>query len=1246
MDVQNLNRRLVIIGLVALVGVYLVFPPEQRLRPGNDIAGGTSLIYEIDRTDAGDDRDLAERVKTQLQRRVDPRGVYDLAWRVLGSDRIEVQMPLPPRDARQRFESYQQSLRALYSHEITRGRILEAVRLSSPQREAALQQLARRNADAILANPGALTPEEQTALERLISQRLAALQEVALRYDALRAAEAARDAAAATPPAEDESPDAISAADRLRLDLQFRDAREIFEDALLEVMAFNLNRRHFEEVLGLEEKSGVRKSSLDSFRLRQLDIATEFDAVVTAHTAWRGQGRQFLDSPADLKRLLRGSGRLEFRILAEPDLTNPMRYNALREALKREGRSRLPTEELQWFKIDDPFQFFNWQSPDERERFVPEANTTMVVERAGSDFYVLGKTNPNDGLLQRGTADWKLVSARPDRDERSGGLCVAFALDERGAQRFGRLTEQNIGRQLCILVDDIAYSAPTIQSRIAGRGQITGDFSLEKIDYLVRSMEAGALPARLKDTPLSERTIGSSLGESNRANAVRAGIMAFVAILIVMLVYYQAAGAVANVALVLNILLILAAMSFLGARITLVGIAGIVLSVGMAIDANVLIYERMREERERGATLRMMIKNGYDKAFSTIFDSNITTLLTCVIIYYAGSEEVKGFGLTLGCGIVLNLFTSIFVTRTFFTLLVRLGWIKDLRMLSIIGVPNIDWVSKRKYFIPLSAGFMLIGLSLLFMRGKDALDVEFRGGMSAEYGVRVSAGETYNDSQMRAALSTVRTELDTAVAALDRVQVTQVPGALGVFDVSVPGIASTRLAAMLTEPLEEAGLLARGGADATAGSEIVRMTIRADVPADKLAETIRTQAGPLRSGVAALGGDSVSINRVLDTGDETSQVWNLTTTATNRALVQHALETGLRDRLEIQPSIEYEFVGVGEQPFPVTGELPSVIAADLPAETVLDLTDYYDGALLYFRKLDPPQTVAALQERLDNMHFQPDFIDLPKRRFEVFGVVPAAGFAPSGEVAYTAIAVAVVDPEYRFSDDTEQWFNQFAADELRLARAALDDEQALRKVMQFKPQIAAAAVQQASLALILSWAAIIGYLWIRFGKPRYGLAGVVALVHDVLIAMAFIGISGWLGGQSHPIGNALLIGDFKINMTVIAALLTIIGYSINDTIVVFDRIRETRGRLGHLTPEIINQSINQTLSRTLMTSLTTIIVLLIMYVWGGSSIRPFNACMILGIITGSYSSIAVAAPLLLARSGPRRSPATAPVPAR
>jgi SecD/SecF fusion protein len=165
------------------------------------------------------------------------------------------------------------------------------------------------------------------------------------------------------------------------------------------------------------------------------------------------------------------------------------------------------------------------------------------------------------------------------------------------------------------------------------------------------------------------------------------------------------------------------------------------------------------------------------------------------------------------------------------------------------------------------------------------------------------------------------------------------------------------------------------------------------------------------------------------------------------------------------------------------------------------------------------------------------------------------------------------------------------------------------------------------MALVLSWAAIIAYLWLRFGSASWGLAAVICLVHDSIIVTGCVAISAWLSTTS--IGQALLISPFKIDLALIAAILTIIGYSVNDTIVIFDRIRENRGKLKTVSPQVINASINQTLSRTVLTGSSVLLTVLIMYIWAGESIRGFNYALLIGVLFGSYSSIAVAAPILL-----------------
>ena len=255
----------------------------------------------------------------------------------------------------------------------------------------------------------------------------------------------------------------------------------------------------------------------------------------------------------------------------------------------------------------------------------------------------------------------ELVDAQPSVDQ-NGAQAVSFRFNTSGARKFGDYTADNIGSPFAIVLDDEVISAPTIQSHIpGGSGIITGNFSIEDSTNLAVLLRAGALPAEL--TFVEERTIGPELGQDSIDAGKIATIVAFAAVLFFMLASYGLFGLFANIALIVNVCLIFGLLSLIGGTLTLPGIAGIVLTVGMAVDANVLIFERIREELKTAKGPARAIELGYEKALSAILDANITTFITAVILFAMGSGPVRGFAITLGLGIITSVFTAIFVTR-------------------------------------------------------------------------------------------------------------------------------------------------------------------------------------------------------------------------------------------------------------------------------------------------------------------------------------------------------------------------------------------------------------------------------------------------------------------------------------------------------------------------------------------------------------------------------------------------------
>jgi preprotein translocase subunit SecD len=264
-----------------------------------------------------------------------------------------------------------------------------------------------------------------------------------------------------------------------------------------------------------------------------------------------------------------------------------------------------------------------------------------------------------------------LTDANVQPDER-GGWRVGFALDREGARVFAEFTGANIGRHLAIVLDDTVYSTPVIKSRIGeGRGVIEGDFTAESARDLAIVLRAGALPAPVN--VVANLTVGPSLGQDSIRAGVQASIVAGILVILLMAVYYRLAGVIADAALLLNLLMLLGLLAGIQATLTLPGIAGIALTIGMAVDSNVLIFERIREELRSGKTVRAAIESGFARAFRTVIDTHVTVLVSSAILYQFGTGPVKGFAVTLAIGIFASLFTAVFFTRLVFDLIYMRG---------------------------------------------------------------------------------------------------------------------------------------------------------------------------------------------------------------------------------------------------------------------------------------------------------------------------------------------------------------------------------------------------------------------------------------------------------------------------------------------------------------------------------------------------------------------------------------------
>ncbi|MBI3881518.1 MAG: protein translocase subunit SecD [Verrucomicrobia bacterium] len=332
-----------------------------------------------------------------------------------------------------------------------------------------------------------------------------------------------------------------------------------------------------------------------------------------------------------------------------------------------------------------------------------------------------------------------LKRAMPTTDMTTGEPEILFEMNSEGASLMGALTREHIRERMAIVLDGVVYSAPVIQSEISASGRITGSFDIKEAIQLAQVME-NPLEAPVKI--IEERGVDPSLGADSIKSGMMASLIGTAAVALFMLVYYLRAGVVANVALLLNLLILIGVMCALPSTFTLPGIAGIVLTIGMAVDANVLIYERIREELAAGKSIRGALAAGYDKAFGTIFDSNLTTLISSVLLIFLGTGSVKGFGVTLTIGLCVSMFTALFVTRLIFDWLLGRGWLNSLSMLQFIKGSHIDFMKVAKPAFAATWLLIIVGCTYGGMRAYkgDLFGVDFVGGDAVTFGFEKRVG--------------------------------------------------------------------------------------------------------------------------------------------------------------------------------------------------------------------------------------------------------------------------------------------------------------------------------------------------------------------------------------------------------------------------------------------------------------------------------------------------------------------------
>jgi SecD/SecF fusion protein len=952
---------------------------------------------------------------------------------------------------------------------------------------------------------------------------------------------------------------------------------------------------------------------------------------------------------AGIKDLISRAGSLEFRILA----SRRNNFDLVTRAEQSKDKNVMVGGKLEakWVPM-----------VKEEESYYRDQQQFAVRENKRGQLEILVLSDPENV-----TGDY-LRNASAAFDQK-GKPCVKFSFDASGARLFGELTTSNmpdpvqpeLKRYLAIILDGELFSAPAINSPIFDQGEITGKFTIEQTKSLAAVLTAGQLPAVLHKEPSSSMLAGPTLGADTIRKGVNSMLVSTLVVVLFMLFYYRFAGVVANIAVVLNVLLTLAFMILFNAAFTLSGLAGLALTVGMAVDANVLIYERMREEMARGATLRMAIRNGFDRATTTIIDANVTTLISAVVLFAIGTDQVKGFAVTLILGILMNLFTAITVSRVCFDVAEKTRFLTNLKMMQILSGSNYDFIGKRKLAIGASLVVIAIGMIGVYERGTGLLDIDFTGGVSVETlfaqnqhqdvaKVREEVSDlpdvTVQDVNISGEPKGTRFLIVTSEPNIDKVETElkqKFKGKLAFNDMEIEGVTPLGANGLPTKAVEPAKTQPpagkqpeprKGAALQTADDDRLALAFFPDAPAepksdaspasdkaaadkaaadkkvadDKAAED--KAAAEKKAADAKLAADKAAADKAAADKKAAAEKLAADKAAADKKEAAKKEADKKEPEKKVEPKKPETPVTQPNPPAaPVTTTPAATPAAEAPATAKTETeskSDYADGlaAHLTFSEGINHDTL----DRLIKLELQRD-----SKLSDTLFAVDNRDYVEGSDAPYKSWDVKLAMP----LDQGRKILDQ--------VKQGLADSPFFPSSNKIGATVAGNTKQQAVVALLASMLLIGAYVWFRFTQVMFGFAAILALVHDVLVTLGALALSYWLA----PYLGFLGVEQFKINLPIIAAFLTIIGYSLNDTIVIFDRIREIRGKSPDLPGELVNTSINQTLSRTLLTSLTVFLVVLILYAMGGQGIHGFAFALVVGVVSGTYSTVYIATPVLI-----------------